>query len=88
MAVVDRLNLAIDLGGWLGALVLLAAFGLNSFGSMHARSRAYLGLNIAGSILLIINTGWHRAWPSAFVNVVWTAIAIAAFVKRTDGAKG
>jgi hypothetical protein len=79
---VNNLDLAIDLGGWLGAILLLAAFGLNAFNSISARSRSYQVLNIVGSILLIINTGWHRAWPSAFVNVVWVIIAGAAAFRR------
>jgi hypothetical protein len=81
---VNSLNLVVDLGGWLGAILLLVAFGCNSFGFVSARSRLYQILNIVGSILLIMNTGWHRAWPSTFVNVVWVVIATAAAFKRAD----
>jgi hypothetical protein len=75
---VNHLDFLIDLGGWLGALLVLAAFAFNAFGSMDVRGRTYQVLNIFGSTLLILNTGWHRAWPSAFVNVVWVLIAMAA----------
>jgi hypothetical protein len=81
---VNNLTLVIDLAGWIGALLLLVAFGLNALGSLSARSRWYLTLNILGSVLLIVNTGWHRAWPSAFVNVVWVIIASVAALSRAN----
>jgi hypothetical protein len=79
---VSHIALIVDLGGWLGAVLVVAAFALNAFGSMDVRGRAYQVLNICGSTLLIVNTGWHRAWPSAFVNVVWVIIAAGAAVKH------
>jgi len=37
-------------------------------------------LNVVASILLAINTIYHGAFPSSFVNIVWTFIAIFAIV--------
>jgi hypothetical protein len=79
---VNHLDLVVDVGGWLGALLVVAAFALNAFNLMDVRGRIYQAFNILGSILLIINTGWHHAWPSAFVNVVWVLIAAAAAIKH------
>jgi hypothetical protein len=71
-------GIAIDILGWLGALVLVAAYSLISYGSIDGRSPVYQTLNVIGSILLIVNTAWHRAWPSSVVNLVWVGIAIGA----------
>jgi hypothetical protein len=71
-------GIAIDTLGWLGALVLVVAYSLISYGSVDGRSPTYQTLNAIGSILLIINTAWHRAWPSSVVNLVWVAIAVGA----------
>ena len=71
-------GIAIDVLGWLGALVLVAAYSLISYGSVDGRSPAYQTLNVIGSILLIVNTAWHRAWPSSVVNLVWVGIAVGA----------
>jgi hypothetical protein len=71
-------GIAIDILGWLGALVLVAAYGLVSYGSLDGRSPVYQTLNVIGSILLIVNTAWHRAWPSSVVNLVWVGIAVGA----------
>jgi hypothetical protein len=74
----ETMGIAIDILGWLGALVVVAAYSLISYGSVDGRSRIYQTLNVIGSILLIVNTAWHRAWPSSVVNLVWVGIAIGA----------
>jgi hypothetical protein len=66
--------------GWLGATILLVAYGLVSYGSVSGRSIAYQALNALGGLLLAVNSGWHRAWPSVLVNVIWTAIAVGAML--------
>lgn len=71
----------VDVLGWLGALILIAAYGFISYGSASGRSPTYQISNIVGSALLIVNTAWHRAWPSSIVNVVWVVIAIAALIR-------
>jgi hypothetical protein len=68
--------------GWVGALLVIAAYGLVSFDRLSAASMRYQALNIAGSILLIANTAWHAAWPSAFVNLIWAGIALIAVARR------
>lgn len=66
--------------GWLGATILLVAFGLVSYGSVSGRGLVYQTLNVVGGLLLALNSGWHRAWPSVAVNVIWTGIAVGALV--------
>lgn len=71
-------KVAIDLIGWLGALLLLGAYGCVSFRRLRAESMVYQLANALGSCCLIVNTLYYRAFPSAFVNLVWIAIAIVA----------
>ncbi len=68
----------IEIVGWLGAAILVAAFGFVSYGLVDARSRSYQALNILSGLLLAANSVWHRAWPSAAVNIVWIGIAVGA----------
>jgi hypothetical protein len=68
--------------GWLGAALVIVAYALVSFDRLSPASVRYQALNIVGSILLIANTAWHAAWPSAVVNVVWAAIALVAVTRR------
>jgi hypothetical protein len=68
----------IEIGGWIGALVLLAAYFLVSRGRVKAQGVLFQGLNLGASLLLMLNTYVNRAYPSAFVNLVWMGIAAFA----------
>lgn len=72
----------IEILGWLGSLMVILAFALNIYKKLDSDSVAYYFLNIAGSSLLIINTTYHHAIPSAMVNVVWVLIAVVAIVNK------
>ncbi|MCU1290516.1 MAG: hypothetical protein JWN60_2745 [Acidobacteria bacterium] len=66
--------------GWVGAFLLLLAYGLISFKKLEADSQTYQWLNITASILLLVNTIYYGAYPSSFVNAVWTIIAFFAIL--------
>ncbi len=68
----------VDVIGWLGALSLLGAYGLVSSRRVDGASVLYQMLNLSGGAALVINTYYHGAYPSAFVNVVWIGIALYA----------
>ena len=74
-------KLFIDALGWIGALSLIAAYFCVSFRKIAADSALYQFMNAIGSLLLIVNTMYYRAYPSAFVNIVWIAIAVSARLK-------
>ena len=85
------MQFTVDLAGWIGAGILLLAYGFVSFDKLRAESFRYQFLNAVGSLLLIVNTVYYRAYPSAFVNVVWIVIAFVASVRaraRQSGAAG
>ncbi len=65
--------------GWVGALCVVVPYALVSVGKMAGTSAPYRILNIVGGVLLMLNTGYHHAWPSVIVNLVWTAIGLYAF---------
>jgi hypothetical protein len=65
----------IDIMGWIGGLEVLMAYWLISTKRVHETSIFYHMLNLTGAILLIINTVSIGAYPSAFVNIVWVAVA-------------
>ena len=71
---------ALDVLGWIGAVLLLGAYALVSFKKLAPDSFAYQAMNIVASILLLINTLYYGAYPSSFVNAVWTVIAVVAIV--------
>lgn len=76
-------TLIFDALGWIGAFLLLLAYAMVSFKKLEADSLVYQGLNVAASVLLAINTIYHGAFPSSFVNIVWTIIAVFAILTVT-----
>ena len=68
--------------GWLGAVVLLLAYGLNSSGKMLASSLTYQGMNIFAGVCLVANTYYHHAIPSLVVNIIWIIIGFFAIWKH------
>ena len=74
-------KILIDIVGWVGAAALLVAYALVSTRRVEGDSTAYQQLNLVGSVLLIVNTIYYGAYPSAFLNVVWGGIAIYAIRK-------
>lgn len=76
------MNILIEVVGWLGALLILVAYGLLSSGRLDSRSRSYQLLNIVGAAGFIVNSGWNGAYPSAALNVAWMGIGLLALRRR------
>jgi hypothetical protein len=72
----------LDAVGWLGAAALLFAYAMVSSRKLEADSAPYQLLNIVGSLLLVVNTIFYRAYPSSFVNLIWAGIAIFSITTR------
>ena len=71
-----------DAIGWAGAAFLLVAYAMISSKKMEPDSTAYQLLNIIGSLFLVANTIFYRAYPSSFVNVIWAGIAVFSIATR------
>jgi hypothetical protein len=68
----------IEVAGWVGALLILAAYLLLSMGRVTGQSALYQAMNVVGAAGFIVNGWWHGAIPSASLNVVWMAIGAIA----------
>lgn len=66
----------IELIGWTGAGLILAAYTLVSLGRLQPQSYAYQAMNVAGAAGFIINSGYHGAIPNAALNLVWIAVGL------------
>ena len=75
------LGIAIEVIGWIGAVLILAAYFLLSAGRLDAKSPVYQWLNVVGAAGFIANSGWNGAWPSAALNVVWVGIGVFALIR-------
>ena len=73
--------LLVDIAGWAGAVLILAAYGLLTAGRLSAKSVKYQVMNVVGAIGFIINSAWNNAWPSAILNVIWVGIGVVALTR-------
>lgn len=81
------MKLLVDILGWVGSFEVIAAYALNSYQFIRADTHVFQILNFTGGAFLIANTIYHHAYPSAFINIVWAIIAIAAIVRNAKAGK-
>ena len=68
------MSLAIEIAGWIAALLILLAYGLLSSGHMTSNSLTFQWMNIVGAAGFIVNGVWNQAYPSAALNIAWMGI--------------
>jgi hypothetical protein len=75
---VTAVELAVEIAGWAGAVLILLAYLLLSAGRLTGQSLLYQGMNVVGAAGFVINGWWHQALPSAALNVLWLLIGAIA----------
>lgn len=69
----------------IGALLILSAFVAAQLGSMDPHSRAYLSLNLVGSLVLTV-LAWHeQQWGFLMLEAVWAAVSLWGLVQVLRG---
>ncbi|MGH8132189.1 MAG: CBU_0592 family membrane protein [Steroidobacteraceae bacterium] len=76
------MKLAVEVIGWIAAVLIVAAYALLSAGRFTAESKWYHLMNILGAIGFVVNSGWNGAFPSAALNVVWLGIGSYALLQH------
>ena len=70
--------LIVEIVGWAGAVLILAAYVLLTLGKIGPQSVAYQAMNVVGAAGFIVN-GWaNGALPSATLNIIWMGIGVYA----------
>ena len=82
------MNLLIEMMGWIASVLIVGSYALNITGKLSASSKIYVLANIVGGIFFVVNTYYHQAYPSMFVNVIWVIIAIYMISKKRVNKKG
>ncbi len=75
------LNILMEVVGWIGAILILTAYGMLTAGKLDGRSPAYQVMNVVGAAGFIANSSWNGAWPSAILNVIWVGIGAVALIR-------
>jgi hypothetical protein len=75
------LTLAIDVAGWAGMALLIGAYTLVTAGRILGTSLTFQLMNLLGGALLMVNSAWYGAWPSAALNLVWVVIGTVGLLR-------
>ena len=74
-------ELAVEIAGWAGAVLILLAYLLLSAGRLTGQSLLYQGMNVVGAAGFVVNGWWHGALPSATLNILWLMIGLFASIR-------
>lgn len=77
----SKTNVLEEIIGWYGAVALIGAYALNSFGVLAATGIAYQVLNVTGAIGIVYISIRKRAYQPAALNAIWTVIGIVALAR-------
>lgn len=75
------LSLLFQLCGWLGAASFLLSYFLLLQEKIKPLSYLYCGMNVAGSLLFVINLIPAGAYGPAFSNTIWAIIGTHGLYK-------
>jgi len=67
--------------GWIASVLIVGSYALNLWGKIETNSKTYMWANIIGGLFFVINTYFHQAYPSMFVNIIWVVIALVLLAK-------
>lgn len=81
------MKIAVEVLGWVGALLILGAYALLSSGRLKAETLTYHLMNILGAAGFVVNSGYNGAFPSAAMNVIWIGIGTYALAQRLGPAR-
>ena len=77
----DAFVIAINVVGWAGMALLISAYALVTAGRLAGTSLTFQVMNLLGGALLMVNSAYYGAWPSAALNLVWVVIGTVGMAR-------
>ena len=68
-----------------GALLILVAYAAAQLGAMDQHSRAYLVLNLVGSVVLAALAWFEQLWGFLLLETVWAAVSLWGLAQLARG---
>jgi hypothetical protein len=78
------MKLLIETMGWIGSVLVIGAYALNSYQKIKSDSLQFQLMNLMGGILLIINSVYKEAYPFTLINSVWVVIAVSSLLRQRN----
>ena len=88
MAIAITMNLTLfDLAGFIGVLLIVAAYLLLQLDKLPSSSRSYSLLNAAGALLIIVSLIFKFNLSAFIVESFWFLISLFGLTKSVSGRK-
>lgn len=71
----------INILGWVGVGLILLAYAAVSFNQVQPQSWLYQTMNLLGSALIVIQTGYRKDYRPMSLNIVWAIIALFGLIQ-------
>lgn len=78
---VHDMEIASQVIGWAGTLLIVAAYFLVSTKKVDAQSTVYQALNLLGALAVGVNVFHQQAWPAFTLQVIWGIIALTSLAR-------
>ncbi len=75
------MEVVVSVIGWIGAGLVVLAYGLVSTGRIQGTSRIYQVMNLCGAVGVGIQSYTVDAFPSVFLQIVWGTIALVSIYR-------
>ena len=75
-------DIATQVSGWMGTVLIVAAYFLNSRKMLDSQSKTYQCMNLFGSAGVFVNVLHQRAWPAVALQITWGAIALVTLARK------
>jgi hypothetical protein len=85
---VDATVLVVNVLGWVGMVLLIGAYALVTAGRIRGTGLVFQLMNLFGGGLLMVNSAYYGAWPSAVLNLVWVVIGTVGLARAALGRSG
>jgi hypothetical protein len=74
-------ELLMNIYGWYGAMGLLVAYALSSFGIFTAQNMWYQIINISAALGISAISFYKKTYQPGVLNLVWAGIGAVALIK-------
>ncbi len=71
----------IEMLGWLGVILILGAFTLNTFGVLSIYDIAYSLMNACGAVGIVVSSLSKKNLQPVVVNAAWFLVALVGIVR-------
>ena len=77
----EKSSFEVKLIGWVGTIILIVAYSLNSLGYLETKNIIYPILNLLAATLLAVRVYSDKNWSNLFLETFWGAIAVVSIIK-------